>query len=602
MFQPEDVRRIRGMITENTGAPLPKDLEILEGEGLRVDWTGGRAVVAAEDRSALSRGLFLLGQAAREGRDALQLCQARHFASCGLMLDCSRNAVPTVDAVRRLLDRMAMLGLNLLLLYTEDTYEVEGQPYHGYLRGRFTGEELEALDRYAAGYDIELMPCIQTLGHQEQFLQWEDAAPLRDRPDILLIDEPKVYDYIESALRSLRRRVRGRRIHIGMDEAHDVGLGRYLDLHGPVDRMELMRRHLDRVAALCRKYGFEPIIWSDMFFRLGSKRRDYYDPEAEIPRSVLDSMPDVGMCYWDYYHDDERFYERMLTEHKKLGKPVFAGGLWAWSGFLPQIKRTAATTVPAMRACLKCGMETVFATVWGDDGNETDAFLVLNQLPLLSEACWRGEIAPEEEISGLGETLTGLPDEAFRAFGEFYPDWENTCLGKGLIWCDPLYPLLPEHAESLDEALLRYRAAADALERHADRADCRYALLVFRTAILKAEWVRDARARYLAGDRQWLRQAVDEALPALRQSYEQLMRAHRALWERDYRRNGWEVLCLRYGGIAARLTDVMDELDRYLGGELPSIVELDEEPLPIRRQGGDFFHRLVTPMATIQFG
>ena len=46
-----------------------------------------------------------------------------------------------------------------------------------------------------------------------------------------------------------------------------------------------------------------------MFFRLGSKNNEYYDKEANIPPSVIAALPDVDLCYWDYYHTDESWYE-----------------------------------------------------------------------------------------------------------------------------------------------------------------------------------------------------------------------------------------------------------------------------------------------------
>ena len=71
------------------------------------------------------------------------------FRRFGTMLDCSRNAVMTVEALKRWIDLTADLGYNTLLLYTEDTYEIEGEPYFGYMRGRYTKEELREADRYA---------------------------------------------------------------------------------------------------------------------------------------------------------------------------------------------------------------------------------------------------------------------------------------------------------------------------------------------------------------------------------------------------------------------------------------------------------------------
>ena len=47
----------------------------------------------------------------------------RHF---GVMLDCSRDGVMKVSAVKQMIDCLQKMGYNTLELYTEDTYEVEG--------------------------------------------------------------------------------------------------------------------------------------------------------------------------------------------------------------------------------------------------------------------------------------------------------------------------------------------------------------------------------------------------------------------------------------------------------------------------------------------
>ena len=94
----------------------------------------------------------------------------RHF---GTMIDCSRNAVMKPAAVERWIDLTASLGYDSVLLYTEDTYEVPEYPYFGYLRGRYTQDELREIDAYAESMGVELVPCIQTLAHLAQFLQWQ---------------------------------------------------------------------------------------------------------------------------------------------------------------------------------------------------------------------------------------------------------------------------------------------------------------------------------------------------------------------------------------------------------------------------------------------
>ena len=277
MFTESTVSAARARVEGAVGFPLPYALaaeRCAPGGGLTVALHSGHAHILAEDETALARGLFLLARCVREGRDALDVCQTRRFASCGVMADVSRGAVLTPEAARRLIDRLAALGMNLLMLYTEDTYAVPEVPLQGYLRGRYTQQELRALDDYASAAGVELVPCIQTLGHMEQLLQWDDCAPLRDQRDILLIDDERTYALIDAQLRALRACVRTNRIHIGMDEAHGVGLGEYLLRHGQTDRFALLRRHLSRVIALCGRYGFRPIMWSDMFFRLGSRKND----------------------------------------------------------------------------------------------------------------------------------------------------------------------------------------------------------------------------------------------------------------------------------------------------------------------------------------
>ena len=178
------------------------EITIFEGPGLHILFRDQKAAIIAEDANALARACFLLSCAVREGKTALEVHQHRHIASCGAMIDASRNAVPTVEAVKRMMDKLAMLGMNLLMLYTEDTYEVPGQPYFGYLRGRYSRTELRELDDYAYSLGIELVPCIQTLAHLNALMRWPQYAELRDCHDILCVGEEKVYGLIEDMFRT----------------------------------------------------------------------------------------------------------------------------------------------------------------------------------------------------------------------------------------------------------------------------------------------------------------------------------------------------------------------------------------------------------------
>ncbi len=567
-----------------------------EGEELSLLMDGERLTVEAPDISAAARGLFLAACALRDGRNIPELHQTRHIASCGMMLDMSRGGVMTVQAVKGMIDAHAALGLNLMMLYTEDTYTVPEAPYLGYLRGRYTEKELREMDDYAAESGVELVPCVQTLAHLEQFLQWDVNRDIKDNDCVLMIDEPKTYAWIRAALTALRRCFRTNRIHIGMDEAHGVGLGEYYQKHGAVNRFELLNRHLNRVVDICKELGFKPIMWSDMFYRLGSKNNDYYDTDAVVPESAIAQIPDVALCYWDYYHTDEQFYAGMLEGHRQMGKEVvFAGGIWTWSGILPHVRKTNATMYPALRACLKAGIGTVLATSWGDDGCETDYRLALNQLPIYSEHVWMGEDCTRAEVERMGERLTGLSEACFNAMGAFYADDEDHRPGKGLFYCDPLYPLteglwdLTGYREGLEEGI-------KTLERHLDDSRCEYAWLAMRIALEKLNWVNELRPAYLRGDKAVVLAMANEKLPAMRELYVKMMSVWREQWESGRKRNGWETICARLGAVIARLDDVQRILLRWADGTIECVEELDETPLPASRLcGRQDYHTMSFP-------
>lgn len=567
-----------------------------EGEELSLLMDGERLTVEAPDISAAARGLFLAACALRDGKDIPELHQTRHIASCGMMLDMSRGGVMTVEAVKRMIDAHAALGLNLMMLYTEDTYTVPEAPYLGYLRGRYTEKELREMDDYAAESGVELVPCVQTLAHLEQFLQWDVNRDIKDNDCVLMIDEPKTYAWIRAALTALRRCFRTNRIHIGMDEAHGVGLGEYYQKHGAVNRFELLNRHLNRVVDICKELGFKPIMWSDMFYRLGSKNNDYYDTDAVVPESAIAQIPDVALCYWDYYHTDEQFYAGMLEGHRQMGKEVvFAGGIWTWSGILPHVRKTNATMYPALRACLKAGIGTVLATSWGDDGCETDYRLALNQLPIYSEHVWLGEDCTRAEVERMGERLTGLSETCFNAMGAFYADDEDHRPGKGLFYCDPLYPLteglwdLTGYRKGLEEGI-------KTLERHLDDSRCEYAWLAMRIALEKLNWVNELRPAYLRGDKAVVLTMANEKLPAMRELYVKMMSVWREQWESGRKRNGWETICARLGAVIARLDDVQRILLRWADGTIECVEELDETPLPASRLcGRQDYHTMSFP-------
>lgn len=73
------------------------------------------------------------------------------------MIDCSRDAVMTVDKLKNFITILAKFGYDSVQLYTEDTYEIDGEPYFGYMRGRYTKEEIRTLGKFCRKLGVELI-------------------------------------------------------------------------------------------------------------------------------------------------------------------------------------------------------------------------------------------------------------------------------------------------------------------------------------------------------------------------------------------------------------------------------------------------------------
>lgn len=353
-----------------------------DGAKLKVSFQGKRGKIEYDEKGHFFRGFSLLLEALHEGKDEFYVEEEPQFETVGPMFDVSRNAVLKIEKFKEMIRMLAMMGFNAAMLYMEDTYEVKEEPYFGYMRGRYTQTELKELDDYANLFGIELIPCIQTLAHLEEFLKWDAASMYKDTRGILLVESEQTYELLERMIKAASKPFRTKRIHIGMDEAEELGRGIYLNQNGYKDRFELMANHLKRVIEITDSLGLEPMMWSDMFLKLATESGDMYSKATEIPQHIYDQTPEnVQLMYWRYNEMDLEHYENIIEQHKGFKKmPAFAGGIWVWNTFATHYGLSLRASEAALTACKKHGVQDVFVTLWGDDGYESNFYTAL--LPL----------------------------------------------------------------------------------------------------------------------------------------------------------------------------------------------------------------------------
>ena len=594
-----DYQFIKETIFETVAFAYDGESEFYECDRLEVTYKDGKASIGASEKAGIARGCFLLALNLSEGKTEFTVSEKASFSTCGNMLDCSRNAVMKVPAVKKYINCMAALGMNALMLYTEDTYEVPGLPRLGYMRGRYSADELKEIVAYGEKMGVELIPNVQTLGHMGQYLRWsrafapdytgEDIYGITDTPTVLLCGEEKTYAFIDKVIGFCRECFSSKRIHIGMDEAHDLGLGKYLRLHGYEERVQIMTKHLSRVIEICEKHGFKPMMYSDMFFRLLDANGMYsVDGEFQFPEHLKKQIPDCDLVFWDYYHKEQSYYEKGLSNHEQLGQTVaFMGGAGTWYGHLPAHCFAYDNAVAAARACVNRKVDTVFCSMWGDDGNECNAFYGLTLMSIYTEYCYKGIDCTKEDIARASSFLTGVKFEDAEALsGLCYPSDsvpENVIMGKRLLYGDVLYDLAIDRDEAPRAMKIysTYRAKAEEIlkTQKTFRGWAEFAHTIYAICELKAELAYNLRTSYQAGDKSYIEKAAKEIIPELIVLFTKLAKVHKAEWHSTYKPFGYENLSHRYGGVIARLSDVEEKLLQYINGEISVIEELEEKLL-----------------------
>ncbi len=509
------------------------------------------------------------------------------YNTFGVMIDMSRNAVMRPEALKKFLRILKKMGYNCAMLYTEDTYEVDGEPYFGYMRGRYTKEEMKELDAFARGIGMELIPCIQTLAHLNAIKRW-NIVPF-DCKDILFCDDDRTYELIDHMFATLSQCFASRRIHIGMDEAHMLGLGKHKDIHGIESADVIMKRHLTKVCALAEKYGYETMIWSDMFFRPWNGGH-YYVGETKIPKEYIDAMPsNVIPVYWDYYQTEQRKYSDMMKNHRQLSKNVwFAGGAYRWVGLIPYNQFTIDAMVPALDACRENKVKNVFFTMWGDDGAECSSFALLPSLFYLAEYA-KGN-RDETKMAEKFKRLVGLSFEECMAIdlpNQVVPyEGKPRNPSKYMLYADTLmdyldYTVRPGAGERYKEFSAQLSATAKKSRTYGYLFDT--AAKLCDVLAIKYELGLRTRRAYEAGDREALRALLADYTETVRR-VKVFYRAFKKQWMRENKPQGFDVQEQRIGGLLLRLESCRDRISDYVNGRIDRIEELEEALLPYREK------------------
>lgn len=558
---------------------LPVEIVAKKAEKSSLTIEKGKAIIGYSRFSDYYRLLSESLPILRSGKTAETKCEKGAFQSFGVMLDCARNAVPNVDWLKGFIMRVALAGYTYVGMYVEDCLAVENEPHFGYMRGRYTIEEIQEVVSFASLFGIEIVPFVQTLAHLGGiFRHWDPyVRDVHDFGDILLMDNPRTYELIDNIFATIKKAFGKGRVNIGMDEAFMMTLGKYRELHGQTNVQEVFLRHAAAVCDLAKKHGLQIEAWADMFLKCGG--------EGALPENL-------ALKAWAYSSTQKSEYDKQIDSCKRLTNNVsFGCAVHKWYGYAPLNEFSRQAYLPAFKAS-QGKIDDFCVTLWGDDGAECPFDAVWYGLMDIAGLVYKRSAA---EVSALSQIITGYTMQQLKAF-----DLPNKVWNGAKTKCaNPSKYVLFEDLLTGNADFCVPKAFAPYFTR-AKKAMLRLKKRGGDFAVIAEEYYRlCAVLEVKSGMRDELIDMYKNSnTPALKKYTDKLTRLIRLIshfkesvyqtWLQENKSFGIEIQSIRLGGLIERLTFVRQRICDFIDGKINKIDELEQQNLSPKFSGDTF--------------
>ena len=427
---------------------------------LKVELADRQAAITFGRRVNFFRGLMLLCMNLAEGKESLLVEETPFLVLNGLQLDISRNTVLNEASLKYFIRQHALLGLNSVTFYMEDMFEIPDEPYFGYMRGRFSAEELKRMDDYAAELGVEIVAELELLGHMAKFLRhYSNAYLCGGSVNELLVGEQTTYDFIEKIVKTISQCLRSKVVHIGLDETRTINQGRYKQLHGEVPIEKVFFEHAHRVCKMVNDYGMMPVLSGDMPFEFSWKKQppkncNYLNDEVtELDPEVIAAMPEnTAVTMWNYTEENEDTVAKLFRMTGQLTKNVvYMGSARMWQCLVCKYEPTIRTVVAGMKAARRENVKISVFCTWEDSG-DCPHFLALPTAVVAADMDYVGSFSMEE-MQRKVKFLYGVDFDDFYKMGHadhVHQNEDQELATKFLLYNDPMIGLLDYHVRDLD--------------------------------------------------------------------------------------------------------------------------------------------------------
>ncbi len=319
----------------------------------------------------------------------LEIEDAPVFAVRGVMLDISRDRVPTMAQLFATVDMLAGLKFNHLQLYTEHTFAYAG--HEDVWRGwsPMTAAEIRELDAYCNQRGIELAANQNCFGHLAKWLalpkyrvlaethgDWlfDNAWPMSG-PFSLCPTDPRSIELVRDLLTQLTPCFASPLVNIGCDETFDIEFGRSKAACEARGRAVVYTDFVRQICEITRELGKRPMFWADIALS---------HPEC------LATLPEDLVCLaWGY--EPDAAFDRWCEASRAAGREVWVcPGTSTWRTITGRTMERRENLRAAAVGGVAGGASGFLATDWGDTGHHQQWPVMAHALAQAAEAAWAG--------------------------------------------------------------------------------------------------------------------------------------------------------------------------------------------------------------------
>ncbi|HBX68275.1 MAG TPA: glycoside hydrolase [Chloroflexi bacterium] len=340
-------------------------------QGYELTITGERVFAVASTLQGCFYAVQTLIQILNQSRDRMPQLRCSDwpdFAQRGVMLDISRDKVPTMETLYRLIDLLAGWKVNQFQLYTEHTFAYRNHRLVWEKASPLTGEEILQLDAYCRDRFVELVPNQNVFGHMHRWLEHPEYAHLAEAPEgaqtpwgffnpqpfSISPVVPESLELVRELLDELLPHFSSAQVNVGCDETYDVGQGQSKALAAEIGADRVYLNFVKQIYREVKSRGKVMQFWGDIIM--------------EHPNLVPDLPRDAIALEWGYEA------EHPFDEHGALfaasGIPFYVcPGTSSWNTVAGRTANALENLRNAAENGIKHGAAGYLNTDWGDNGH-----------------------------------------------------------------------------------------------------------------------------------------------------------------------------------------------------------------------------------------